>query len=169
MAQPLFDKEAWEMFWRRWDDVTEKWPDAKRLALREMGKVILKEVVQQIPKRGVHDSRGRVARWQNMRLGSGGGYVAVSPSSEDTVQVTRGGNRTNSAQITQYLEGGHAIRPPSGRTKRYVPRLHSGRSYVPGHLFYSWAKMDVEYKAIDAADQVLDELSDTLADFFAEG
>ena len=80
MARQWFDKEQWDAFWRFWDDAIQAIPGLKREALASMGDAVLREVRRQITRRGVRDSQGRVARWQEARIGSKGGYVAVAPS-----------------------------------------------------------------------------------------
>ena len=162
MSAITFDQKRWDRFWDYWEDFIEEWPEVKRFALLTMGTAVLKEVQQQVVRRGVNDSRGRVRRWQDMRVGSGNGYVAVSPLNED-VSVS-GAKKTTSRDITRYLERGHAIRPPSGRSKRYTPRIKSGRTYVPGRQFYSWARQDALKLALAAADDAVSELCDAIDD-----
>ena len=168
MARQWFDKEQWDAFWRFWDDAIQAIPGLKREALASMGDAVLREVRRQITRRGVHDSQGRVARWQTVRVGSKGGYVAVSPSPGETVQVTRSGEKTTSKDLTRYLERGHGIPTPRGRTRRYKPRIATHRTYVPGKAFYSWAKMDAEKLALEEADRTMDRLTDIFADYLAE-
>ena len=164
MRQAGLDKQTWDKFWDYWQDLIEEWPDAKKAAMLAAGRALLPAVQRQIKQR-VNDARGRVQRWQDMRLGSGGGYVAVSPV-DDQVTINQTADRFVTAKdITQYLERGHAIRPPSGRSQRYVPRVRSGRSYVPGRQFYSWTQLDAAKIATEAADEALEWLSDTLDDF----
>lgn len=163
MARSIFDKSEWDFFWRFWDEVIQRIPDLKREALEAMGKAVLQEVREQIPRRGVNDQQGRVARWQEVRKGDRGGYVAVSPSPDETVQVTRSGEKTTSKDVTRYLERGHGIPTPSGRSRRYVPRIASRRTYVPGHLFYSWAKQDAGKIALEKANRLLEQLTSLLS------
>lgn len=169
MARSVFDKSEWDFFWRFWDEAIQRIPDLKREALEAMGKAVLQEVRGQISRRGVNDPQGRVARWQEMRMGSKGGYVAVSPSPNETVQVTRSGEKTTSKDVTRYLERGHGIPTPSGRTRRYVPRISSRRTYVPGRMFYSWAEQDAGKIALEEANRAMDQLTDLFADYLAKG
>lgn len=169
MERQWFDKQDWDAFWRFWEEAIQRIPDLKREALEAMGKAVLQEVREQIPRRGVHDPQGRVARWQEMRVGSKGGYVAVSPSPDEIVQVTRFGEKTTSKDATRYLERGHGIPTPSGRARRYVPRIASHRTYVPGRMFYSWAKQDAQKIALEEANRAMDQLTDIFADYLAEG
>ena len=167
--RPEFNTEQWEKFWRGWDHVIKKFPDAKRMAMREMGKFALDRVITQINQQGINDSRGRVKKWQNMRLGSGGGYVAVSPTAA-VVKITKGSKTgIKGSDITRYLERGHGVRGPSGRAKRYEPRYQYSRIYVPGRQFYSYAKMGLERKAVHAAERnVLVYLENMLDDLYGD-
>ena len=159
-----YDMRQWENFWKRWGKLADAWPDAKRTALSEAGKAALKEVLSQINQR-VTDPRGRVHRWQDMKLGSRGGYVAVTANDEETVQLTKAGKKTTSRDVTRYLERGHAARGPSGRDKRYSERISSSRLIVgesrfviQGRQFYSWAKLHAGDLGREAAEEALGQL-----------
>ncbi len=169
MAKSIFEQEEWDAFWRFWEDAIQRIPDLKREALEAMGRAVLQTVQWQIHLGDVNDEKGRVVSWQEMRTGSRGGYVAVAPSPDETVQVTRSGEKTTSRDVTRYLERGHGIPKPSGRTRRYVPRIKTGRTYVPGRLFYSWARVDAGKIALEEADRAMDRLTDLFADYLAEG
>ena len=156
------DKAQWDHFWSYWErELPGQIKGAKRQAVQAAGEAIRDEVASQAHSR-VNDPRGRVERWQQLRVGSGGGYIAVSPVSDEAVQVTRGGQRTTSKDVTRYLERGHGIRPPSGRARRYVPRVRSGRTYVPGRMFYSWAAANAERLALKAADRAMGRIADEI-------
>ena len=146
-----FKTAGWNDFWDAWDHVIKRMPEAKHTALFEAGKAILREVQQQIVRQGVNDSFGRVQSWQEMRLGSGKGYVAVSADGE-VARVSNNGVQTTAKTITNALERGHAVRLPSGRDKRYKPRIRGNGRYVSGRMFYSWARMNSEQIAIHAAE-----------------
>ena len=144
-------------FFDGWQHVISEVKDAKRLALEEMGKAAKAEVDRQIIQRGVRDDRYHVRNWQRYRVGSGGGYVAVSPVSDKV-----SGKTASSKLITKYLEKGHPIRQPSGRDTRYRPRVNiekvvwGSRDFiVPGRQFYSFSKLRVEELAMRAAEKVL--------------
>ena len=154
MSRIQISTTDWDYFWNHvWAHVAENVPDAKRLALRnaalEMSKVLYGQIRQRVT-----DSHGHVMRWQNPRVGSGGGYAAVSPISEP-VQ----GSTLDSRGITNALEFGHGVRWPSGKAKRYVYR-GSGKNYVPGRQFYSFAKSQIASSNLieRAAEVVLVEL-----------
>lgn len=157
--RPFIDQREWDAFWHVWDKKLESFPGAKKAALFQTGQAVKALLDSQISTR-LNDPRGRVRRWQAVRIGSGGGYVAISPIN-DTVRVSRStSNGYTAKDITRYLERGHKIRSPSGRWKRYVPRVNkrldsNGKHYlydiVPGRMFYSWTKMKSSSVAIRAA------------------
>ena len=136
MNQITFDQQQWDKFWDYWQDLIEEFPAAKTEALVTAGRAVLPLLQNQINRR-LNDKRtGRVKRWQDVRRGSQGGYVAVSPVL-DEVSINKTEDRFVTAKdITQYLEHGHKIRPPTGRHKRYIPRIKR-YNFVPGRLFYS--------------------------------
>ena len=76
----------------------------------------------------INDAHGHISGIQARVVGSGGGYVAVRPSGTDS-----GPDSLNA--ITNYLENGHAIRRPGGRSLRYRPRIKV--LYVSGRGFYA--------------------------------
>lgn len=76
----------------------------------------------------INDAHGHISGIQARVVGSGGGYVAVRPSGTDS-----GPDSLNA--ITNYLENGHAIRRPDGRSLRYRPRIKV--LYVSGRGFYA--------------------------------
>jgi len=84
--------------------------------------------------------------WQDIRIGSNNGYVAVSPDGgeDDAVYV-----------ITNSLDHGHGVREPSGRALRYQPRIRGNGMYVRGYQFYSTTKLHAESIAIHAAEKGL--------------
>lgn len=144
----------WNRFWNKaWAHVTEAVPDAKRMAMNNVAQEMAKVLYGQIDQR-VNDAHGHVRRWQEPRVGSGGGYAAVSPVSEPVE-----GSSLDSRGITNALEFGHGVRLPGGDAERYTYR-GTGRNYVPARQFYSWAKLEIAKGRIveHAAERVLVEL-----------
>lgn len=159
------DKSGWDKFMKAWENVVEVFPDAKRRALHEAGKVVLMEVMDQIVITGVRDTRFNVRNWQSTRMGSGGGYVAISPA-----VVSVPGKGMMSKKITEYLDQGHAARRPTGRNKRYKPQIKramigaAGNVFVPGRHFYSAARPKANTEAKKAAEKVLAQIENLLYD-----
>lgn len=162
------DLRDWQAFWRRWDKLTEEWPDAKRTALFEAGKATLQEVLGQINRR-VSDPRGRVKRWQSLEQSSGGGYVVITSDDDEVVQQNKNGEPTTSRDVTRYLERGHKARTPSGRSTRYSERLsnkvvasENAGFVVRGRLFYSWSKLRAGDLGRAAAEKALRQLKEAI-------
>lgn len=78
MSKAAFDTKQWDTFWKVWNRRLETLPGAKKAALFQAGQAVDILLNRQISTR-VNDPRGRVKRWQELRLGSGGGYAAISP------------------------------------------------------------------------------------------
>ncbi len=153
------------------DDVIAAFPDARRQALEAAGEVVRREldrrIQSELPGR---DVRGKVRRWQELTVGSKGGYVKIARIPADRAEQIRKtpGSRTyNSSQITFWLEHGHAVakkgRNQYGKFRRYEARraIYSpgtGRSIVTGKQFYALTQAHALKAAHRAAEAALDEL-----------
>lgn len=102
----------------------------------------------------LNDSHGKIAGWQDIRLGSKGGYGVV--------QATNTSSGPNSpGAITNYLEHGHPIREPkSPGAKGYRPRIHVAA--VNGRWFYRSVAADVNRITMDAANEVCKGIADII-------
>ena len=134
---------------RKLKEVISELPEAKRELHEEIAKGLKEEVDRQITASGVRDSSGRVQGWQKEHVGSRGGYAAIRPVAAST------GNNSPGA-ITNYLENGHRIREPGGNSQRYRPRIH--KPYVDGYHFYQAAGNRAESKAIEAAENFVEDM-----------
>lgn len=141
---------------RAFTDLLREFPEMRRELHRELAAEAKKEVDAAISSSGLNDSRGNVRRWQVAHVGSGGGYAAVRAASEKE----GGGTGPDSAgAVTNYLEGGHNIRPPSG-AEGYRPRIRV--VYVNGYHFYQTARSSFEAKAVRLAERFADKLAQIL-------
>lgn len=154
----------WSDLIHRFAEAIKQLPEARRQALHEAGKVVLAEVRSQIDEQGINDSRGRVKRWQDLQMGSRGGFVRVAPVVRET---TKWGY--TSVDITRYLEHGHELAIPDhhGKSKYWesekaVVSESTGRYIVPGRLFYSFAQLRSHKEALKAAERVLSAVTDEL-------
>lgn len=128
-------------------------PNARK-QLHEEYAAMAKELVDANIKATVNDPSGKVSGWQEARVGSGGGYAAVSATASST-------GKNSPGAITNYLENGHAIRKPSGKDPHYRPRIHvAGR--VDGRHFYHNASLKAQRRAIDIAEKFVNKLADKL-------
>lgn len=123
-------------------EIIEEAPDRMREFHEAVGKAALEEV------RAALGSSKKVSGWQQMHVGSGGGYAAVRPDSGMTEENSEGISYAH-GHITNALENGHRTRSPSGRNARYYPRLKMAR--VPGKFFYKRAGETVKGKILDIA------------------
>lgn len=167
-----------------WEDLYKAFPEARRQAVETMGQAIQEEVNARIAAADLAGGAKRtVQSWQELRLGSSGGYAAVSPRKGTVTSVDRGqsgsrvrqhtwkGQPVTALQVTRWLERGHGVRKadPKGDykySKRRSQRwraLHNDSTntdYIKGRMFYSWAKMKATDLALDAAERVLERISD---------
>lgn len=130
--------------------VLKKFPDKRRELHERISNRLEQEVRQQIFMTGVNDESGKIESWQKGRIGSKGGYAAVSAVSGKTGPNSQGA-------ITNYLENGHRIRPP-GRMKRSRVKV----AYVNGFHFYKFAQENAEAIAYAETEQLVDELAEML-------
>lgn len=124
-------------------------PEAKRKLHEELAVMAKQEVDIQIAA-SLDDSNGKIQNWQTEHVGSGGGYAAVRPTDKTTGDNSPGA-------ITNYLESGHSIRPPSGTARRYKPKIKV--PYVDGRHFYQNARRNVTANAIYIAEKFADDLA----------
>ena len=128
-------------------------PGKRREFHEEMADLTKGDLDAAIASSGLSDAAGKVRRWQVAHVGSGGGYAAVrAAGGKEGAEIGLNGP----GAITNYLEGGHQIRTPSGRAKRYRPRIRV--AYVNGYHFYETAFSQVEGRAIEKAEAWVDDI-----------
>jgi hypothetical protein len=128
-------------------------PEKRREMHEKIAEAIKEEVDTQIAQSGLNDSSGRVKDWQQQKVGSGGGYAAVRASDKAIGDNSPGA-------ITNYLENGHKIREPSGKSPNYRPRIK--KPYVDGFRFYGKARAGAEAKAISIAEEYVNDIAEKL-------
>lgn len=95
--------------------------------------------------------RDKVAGWQKLYIGTGGGYAAVRPVSPPTGKGSPGA-------ITNAIVSGHDIRRPSGRAKRrYKSEIHVLR--VNGINFYDAVRSELPDMLQAEVDRWGDEMA----------
>lgn len=127
------DTSGLDQLMERWDALLKQFPAAKRQLLARIGAEMLARVRQEI------GGTGKVAGWQALYQGSGGGYAAVRPR-RDTWQTTKSGRRYAVGYITNAIEGGHRVAGPRGGAG-YRPRVHVAA--VPGRWFYDAVRQEL--------------------------
>ena len=127
-------------FAQKLDNVLPRLRDARRAALEDAGEEMLAAV------RGRIGGTGKVQRWQEKHMGSGGGYVAVRARAN-----VRDENGYAVGYVTNALESGHRQDPG-----RYVPviGLKLTRDRVPGKYMYSQSAQELDRIALSAAEQI---------------
>lgn len=154
MSRATFERQEIERFNRYWEDLFEEMPEARRKAIEEMGKAVEKELHTRIRQSNLEaDAMGTVISWQELRLGSGGGYAAITPRKASSYHSGRKpktwkGEMVTVKQITKWLERGHGT------------RNKGGLGYVKGRQFYSFTKLYAWKRAKEAAEQVLEQIAD---------
>ena len=154
------ERERLRRFVQYWDRLLEIVPEARREAVESAGEAVKRLLDAQIQRADLSsgEAKGRVISWQRIRLGSGGGWAAISPT-KGTVyswdqragfgarvrQHTWHRKPVTARQVTTWLERGHGVRP-------------SG--YVTGRQFYAWTRDDAQQIALKAADKVLCRIAD---------
>ena len=175
-----------DRFVRFWEPLFQTVPEARAEAVKAMGEAMAGEVQARIQAADLDGgARGTVVSWQELRLGSGGGYAAVSPIKGKTVlsrdrsasgtrlrQHTYKGKAVTSKQITGWLEKGHGVRKARStgtyawsrkrrmRKGRAQVNKQTGQGYVAGRQFYSFARLTAWDAARKAADRVLSKIAD---------
>lgn len=109
---------------------------------------------------GLHERTGTVLSWQEAYVGSGGGYAAVRPRANTFTAANGRGKKYAAGQITNAIESGHKFPSPSGKNKRYRPRIKSAAMRVRPYSFYNAAQVNVPALARETANQILQALID---------
>lgn len=162
------NRRAVQKFISYWEDLIEEFPEARGEAVRTMGESVQRDLSAQIARADLEeDARGTVISWQELRLGSLGGYAAITPKA-DTARPRAGkqhtwkGKAVTQKQVTRWLERGHGVPKYTGSGKQRDRKRRSGLNpvtglrYVKGRMFYSWTKMKALEHALDAANEALE-------------
>lgn len=107
---------------------------AKLRVIPKLAKKLEDIVRLNVDASGISDPSGKIKRWQVVRIGTKYGYAAVS-----AVRKPDGPN--GAGAITNYLNNGHKVRFPSGKSDRYKPRVHCAKA--KSFRFYADAAEDV--------------------------
>ena len=138
MAQTV-EVEGLDQIEKSWAELLKRFPAERRRVLEQVGQKLLAQVRQEI------GGEGKVAGWQGIHMGSGGGYVAIRARAKE-YQTTKSGKRYEVGYVTNSVEGGHRTggRRPGEKAPgyRYRPRLHMPA--VPGRWFYDKVRGQVD-------------------------
>lgn len=152
MRKATLERQEMDRFARYWEKLYQAFPDARRQAAQAMGEAVQKDLNAQIQAADLENgAKSTVRSWQDVRIGSRGGYAAVSPAGgvakprAGQKQHTWRGDPVTQKQVTRWLERGHGT--PQG-------------GYVKGRQFYSFTRMKAWEHARKAADRVLSLIAD---------
>lgn len=168
------DRARLEQFNRFWEELLQAVPDARRQAVEEAGAAVQRELNAQIGAAELADgAKGTVRTWQELRVGSKGGYAALSPG-KGTAQPGRGKRSTpgrespcpKSRSPGGWSGGTAPAGPAAGSSRSWNQAGRAGvtrasaAGYVKGRQFYSWTKAKALELALKAADRVLSRIAD---------
>lgn len=169
----ILDHSQLSRLCRWYEDALKLIPEAKTRALRAAADAVKQELDRQIASR-LDDSHEKVRTWQQVQMGSKGGYSRVGPGKQEVANQYGKKYGYTAAQVTSYLERGHAVPSPTGKSQRYRPNLEkailgsAGNAVVPGRQFYSYTRLKASDLGIAAMEDELDRLTDEFVDLLAE-
>jgi len=126
----------------RFDKSAEMFPEIRREALEKAGRELLPAL------RGRIGGHGKVQNWQDVYMGSRGGYAAVRPKAKTFAETKREGRQYAVGAVTTAIEHGHKTRGGAGR--------------VPGKHFYLSTMSDAVRLQNAAAEELARRLTETL-------
>lgn len=167
------DRKMIREFNEYWEDLYRAFPAARAQAVEAMGQAVQTELNTRIQSADLEaGAKGTVRSWQELRMGSRGGYAALTPrkgrpASNGRKAKTWNGTPVTVKQVTRWLERGHGTRKPAPGSSRQWSRagrsgIHhvTGTRYVKGRQFYSYTKLYATEVALKAAERVLSHIAD---------
>ncbi|WP_050698668.1 hypothetical protein [Anaeromassilibacillus senegalensis] len=154
MSQSI-DTSQFDGFSRRVENILKGNKEARR-KLHERLASIANETLDQKTDERLNGDTTKIKGWQEKAVGTKGGYAAVRPRKGELPPNGKG-NAYRYGQITNAIENGHRVRPPSPDTKRKRP----GRAKmiaVSGRFFYKAANDELGKKAVEEAERFADEI-----------
>lgn len=156
MQEIQIDKSELERLISKLDAAPEVLREVKRRAIAAAAPKLKQAVDAQI------GGTGKVRSWQGQFVGSKGGYAAVRPKAKTYTDPTKRGKRYAVGYVTNAINSGHRFPTPSGKVKRYKPRIKSGRMNVPGRQFYEAAEAQLSQVTQEAGEQIVQALMNHL-------
>lgn len=147
------DTTQLEKLSRNLEQAMKEFPEERRAAHEKVGQMLEKRLKATMSAR--LNTRNKnpkgVIGWQEVHVGSKGGYAAIRPAKTPS-------GKNGAGAITNYLESGHKIRRPSGKAKR-LQKSRIRVAYVAGRYFYR----DTAREISQNAEQIMKELAQTMA------
>lgn len=147
------DTRGMDALAKKLNDLSKRYKGEKRAMFERAGELLKKHLDDSIDDK-LSDDDGKIKSWQKARVGSKGGYAAISPIK--TPPGTKKGEAPGA--ITNYLESGHRIRRPSGKAKSKA-RRRINVPYVSGRYFYRDTAKQMETEA----EKLANEFAETIA------
>lgn len=176
MKKATLERKRMEQFNRYWEALYQAVPDARRQAVEAMGQAVKEELDRRIDGSNFQaGAKPTIKRWQELSIGSGGGYAAIAPTAKELMRQPKSGkqkvwkgNPVSSRMVSKWLDQGHGTRQPAVRGTGHWNRVdrsgavRTGKNpgYVTGRQFYSWTQMHAQELALAAADRVLSAIAD---------
>lgn len=135
---------------KKLNDLSKRYKGEKRAMFERAGELLKKHLDESIDAK-LNDEHGRVKSWQQVQVGSKGGYAAIRP-------IKKPKGKDGPGAITGYLESGHRIRRPSGKAKSKA-RRRINVPYVSGRYFYRDTAKQMETEA----EKLANEFAETIA------
>lgn len=149
MLEAQIDRSELERLVEKLERSPKVLAQAKRQAFEAAAPKLLSTVRSEI------GGSGKVQRWQEAYVGSKGGYAAVRPKARTYAEVTKNGKQYAVGYVTNAINSGHKY--PSTRMG-----YRSRAGTVPGKRFYPRAQDQAETVAREAAEQIVQALTDHL-------
>lgn len=143
----------------RIDNARNSIPELRRAAHERLGQVVQRTVRGNIST-SLNDSHGKIAGWQDIFVGSGGGYVAVRAA-------TSPAGRDGAGAVTNYLENGHVKRQRRTYVRKQtrnvrIIRAQASNNWVEGRHFYQKSKSSLKREVQQEAENILNQLVSSL-------
>lgn len=143
----------------RIDNARNSIPELRRAAHERLGQVVQRTVRGNIST-SLNDSHGKIASWQDIFVGSGGGYVAVRAA-------TSPAGPNGAGAVTNYLENGHVKRQRRTYVRKQtrnvrIIRAQASNNWVEGRHFYQKSKSLLKREVQQEAENILNQLVNSL-------
>lgn len=143
----------------RIDNAINSIPELRRAAHERLGQVVQRTVRGNIST-SLNDSHGKIAGWQDIFVGSGGGYVAVRAATSPV-------GPNGAGAVTNYLENGHVKRQRRTYVRKQtrnvkIIRAQASNNWVEGRHFYQKSKSSLKREVQQEAENILNQLVSSL-------
>jgi hypothetical protein len=154
VQEAKFEAQAINDLLSRISESPEVLKEAKKKAFDEASVKLLDLVRQEIG--GI----GKVKSWQERYVGSMGGYAAARPKAKTWTDTNKKGKRYAVGAVTNAINSGHRFpgQGVHGKSRRWVEETSKTAGTVQGLHFYENAQDLAKAVALEAAQQVADEL-----------